>query len=279
MTLQEVIRAIETAARIQPSVNMVVQNDVFRLNALVNAKYGVFAWTQGRHRVTFTEDWRRYSFTLFYVDRLRNDKVNEVEIQSVGMDTLTNILRQLDDWGLTPETYEFQSFNQRFSDECAGVYCSVILLAPEDFVCPEEFGDDDAIAAFDGPLRTEDGRRLLGSDGRAYVLKQTGPEVQEALDKIIAPNATDVQPEDGMLPNVLYTLGTLSGAVTFRLAPALERSYISHWFWTFETGATVPSVTWPDAIVKWNGGHAPELRHNRHYEISLLGGVAAFMEV
>ena len=279
MTLQEVIRAIETAARLQPSVAMVVPNDIFRLNTLANARYGVFAWTQGRHRVTYTEDWRRYSFTLFYVDRLRNDKANEIEAQSVGMETLTNILRTLDGWGISPETYEFQTFNQRFSDECAGVFCSVIFLVSEDAACPEEYGDPDAISAFDGPLRTSDDLRLLGSDGNAYVLKQTGSEVQAALDAMDAPNAAQEQPLDGMLPNVLYTLGTLSGSVVFRLAPALDGSRISHWFWTFDTGASVPSVTWPSEIRKWNGGSAPEMEPNRHYEVSVLGGVAAFMEV
>lgn len=279
MTLLEVIRAIETAARLQPSVNMIVPNDIFRLNALADARYGVFAWTQGRHRVTFTEDWRRYSFTLFYVDRLRNDKANEIEAQSVGMETLTNILRTLEGWGVSPETYEFQTFNQRFADECAGVFCSVIFLVSEDAACPEEYGDPDAISAFDGPLRTSDDLRLLGADGNAYVLTQTGSEVQAALDKIDAPNAADVQPAGGMLPNVLYTLGTLSGIVSFRLSPALDDSRISHWYWTFDTGASVPVVAWPPEIGKWNGGNAPEIEPNRHYEVSVLNGVASCMVV
>ena len=279
MTLLEVIRAIETAARQQPDVKMVVPNDVFRLNAIPDARYGVFAWTQGRHRVTYTDEYIRYSFTFFYVDRLRNDKANEIEVQSVGISTLTNILRTLEGWGVTPETYEFQTFNQRFTDECAGVYCSVILIAPEDFVCPEEFGDPDAISAFDGPLRTADDLRLLGADGHAYVLTQTGSEVQAALDKVTAPDAADAQPAEGMHPNVLYMLGTLSGSVTFKLAPAVDGPYLNHWFWTFDTGASVPSVTWPSAIRKWNGGSAPEMEPNRHYEVSVLGGVAAFMEV
>lgn len=147
MTLQEVIRAIEDAAAQQPTVNMIVENDVFRLNSYADALYGVFAWTQGRHRANIDDDYMRYSFTLFYVDRLRNDKANQVEIQSVGIDTLTNILRTLRDNGLEPETYEFQTFNQRFTDECAGVFCSVVFVADAGYVCAESsdggiYGDD-----------------------------------------------------------------------------------------------------------------------------------------
>ena len=85
MTLLEVIRAIEDAAAHQPSVVMIIENDVLRLNSYADARYGAFVWTQGRHRTDPTNpDWIRYSFTLFYIDRLRNDIANQVEVQSVG---------------------------------------------------------------------------------------------------------------------------------------------------------------------------------------------------
>jgi hypothetical protein len=139
MTLLEVIKAIEDAAARQPSVAMIVENDIFRLNSYADARYGVFAWTQGRHRVDplTTPDFIRYNFTFFYVDRLRNDKANQVEVQSVGIETIQNVLRTLRDAGLDPETYEFTTFNQRFADECAGVFCSVILLTDTGSACAE----------------------------------------------------------------------------------------------------------------------------------------------
>lgn len=149
MTLQEVIRTIENAAALQPSVAMIVENDIFRLNSYADARYGVFAWTQGRHRVdALTPDFIRYNFTFFYVDRLRNDIANQVEVQSVGIETIQNVLRVLRDAGLDPESYEFQTFNQRFSDECAGVFCSVILLADTGSFCAET--EDGGIHAPDG---------------------------------------------------------------------------------------------------------------------------------
>lgn len=138
MTLLEVIRTIERAAAMQPAVAMIVENDVFRLNSYADARYGVFAWTQGRHRGdSNAPEWMRYSFTFFYVDRLRNDIANQVEVQSVGMDVMQNVLHILRDAGLEPETYEFQTFNQRFTDECAGVYCSAVLLVDAGSECAE----------------------------------------------------------------------------------------------------------------------------------------------
>lgn len=277
MTLLEVIRTIERAAAMQPAVAMIVENDVFRLNSYADARYGVFAWTQGRHRAAVSDDYIRYSFVLYYVDRLRNDLANQIEVQSVGIETLTNILRTLEAWGLTPETYEFQTFNQRFADECAGVFCSVVLIAPEEYVCPEEYdADGNVITASDGPVRTWDDLALAPSDGRAFVLEQTGAEVQEALDMVLAPRTASEQPAAGMLPGVLYTLGELSGTVVFRLA---EGEGIPHWYWTFDTGQVVPTVTWPTEILRWCKGSAPELKGNSHYEISVLNGYAAYMEV
>ena len=142
MTLLEVIRTIEDAAARQPSVSMIVENDVFRLNTYADARYGVFAWVQGRHRVdSMTPDFIRYSFTFFYVDRLTFDKGNEVEIQSVGIETLENILKMLEVYGIVAGDHSFRTFNQRFSDECAGVYCTLTLEVPKGTLCEYSFAD------------------------------------------------------------------------------------------------------------------------------------------
>ena len=83
---------------------------------------------------------KRWDLLANYVDRtrLRNDIANQVEVQSVGMDVLQNVLRILRDAGVEPESYEFQTFNQRFSDECAGVFCSAVLLVDAGSECAED---------------------------------------------------------------------------------------------------------------------------------------------
>ena len=78
MTLLELIKAIETVASRQPSVKMVVENDVFRLNSRADARYGVFAFTQGQHTASVESSAISYAFTFFYVDRLTNDRSNEL---------------------------------------------------------------------------------------------------------------------------------------------------------------------------------------------------------
>ena len=145
MTLLEVIKTIEVVAARQPDIRMIVENDVFRINEKPDAKYGIFAWTQGQHSANTESDYISYTFTFFYVDRLKADQSNQLEIQSTGTQTLNNIIRTLDDYGLFVEqAFTFQSFNQRFADECAGVFCNVTLIVPLGLTCPEYFTDFDA---------------------------------------------------------------------------------------------------------------------------------------
>lgn len=147
MTLYDTIQAIERIAAKQPAVKMIVRNDIFRLNSVPSALYGVFGWLQREHSASADSNIMQFSFTFFYVDRLTNDRSNQIEIQSVGIQTLDNIIRELDDMGIYSEqTYTFQVFNQRFVDECAGVFCNVNLSVPVGSVCPETFdGNDDIL--------------------------------------------------------------------------------------------------------------------------------------
>lgn len=139
MTLKQLIDAIEAAAIQQPSVNMIVASDIFKLNATPDARYGVFAWTQGQHSGSVDSGMRNYQFNLFYVDRLNSDASNVVEAQSVGMETIDNILRTLDETGVFVGSYTFQVFTQRFVDECAGVFVNVTLTVPVGSICGEYY--------------------------------------------------------------------------------------------------------------------------------------------
>jgi hypothetical protein len=102
-------------------------------------KYGVFAWTQGQHSGSL-DGLTTYNFTLFYVDRLKDDKSNQIEVQSVGCDTINNILQLLySTYGIEAGNYTLQTFNQRFTDECAGVFCNVSFVVPMSHICEETY--------------------------------------------------------------------------------------------------------------------------------------------
>ena len=147
MTLAQLIRLFEGIAKEQPSINMIVQQDVFRINSAPSLKYGVFAWTQGQHSGSIN-GMQAYSFSLFYVDRLLEDQSNQIEIQSVGCETISNILRMLDENDVEVSNYTIQTFNQRFTDECAGVFCNVNLSVMPTTRCAEDNGEDNDIIIY-----------------------------------------------------------------------------------------------------------------------------------
>ena len=142
MTLTDTIRMIEVVASGQPPVHSIVRNDIFRLNALPDARYAVFGWTQGQHTATLDSSFITYRFTFFYIDRLTEAQDNEVEIQSVGIQVLDNILRTLEENGAVPAgEWQFTTFNQRFLDECAGVFVTIGLEVPVNGLCSDTFFD------------------------------------------------------------------------------------------------------------------------------------------
>ena len=109
----------------------------------------------------------------------------------------------------------------------------------------------------------------------------TGSQVPTSYStyNAIHPATGSSQPAGGMEPNKLYNLGELSGAVTIALATPDDATIANHYYFTFDTGASAPTITWPAGITSWNGGSAPTISANKHYEISVLGGIGAYMEV
>ena len=94
----------------------------------------------------------------------------------------------------------------------------------------------------------------------------------------IHPAVQTSQPAGGFAPNILYNLGELSGNTTFALATPPDANIANHYYWTFDTPASAPSITWPAGIT-WLGGSAPTINASKHYEISVLNGIGVAMEV
>lgn len=174
MTLANVIAILERVAGVQPAIRMCVRNDVFRLNSCPNARYGAFAWLQGQH--ARVGDLQRFAFTLFYVDRLVEDKSNEIEVQSTAIEVLGNVIRYMEEFGVYTATEPtFTTFNQRFTDECAGAFCAVTFEVSAEAVCPTtyqgDFSDDfnaDFFVNFGVPLRNKDLQLMQGVDYIIY---------------------------------------------------------------------------------------------------------------
>lgn len=95
--------------------------------------------------------------------------------------------------------------------------------------------------------------------------------------------AETTQPSGGMLPDVTYKLGTLTGATTFSFAAAVSGN-VNHYYFTFTSGSTAVVPTWPAAITSWDGNCVdsntglPVIAASKTYEVSVLDGNAIIKE-
>jgi hypothetical protein len=87
------------------------------------------------------------------------------------------------------------------------------------------------------------------------------------------PRETVMPQSGGMKSNTLYVLGELDDATTFTLYSVVDNEIANVWTWTFSTGSTVPTITWPVQITMWSNGEAPEIEANKYYEVSVMNGV------
>lgn len=91
------------------------------------------------------------------------------------------------------------------------------------------------------------------------------------------PSVQSSQPAGGFSPNIEYNLGVITGSVIFTLATGIS-GITNHYYWSFDTGTTAPTITWPSGV-SWSGGSDPEISANSHYEVSILNGVGVYMEI
>ena len=164
------VKAIEKIGKAMPNCNTTVLSNIYQLNELPDIKYSVFCITQEQHRQD--DEYFYFNFVLYYVDRLLNDKSNQLEIQSTGIQFLSTVLGKIEDLGLILNTdwqTTYQSFTQRFADECAGVFARVQIQVPIDCSVPYDVLVDPLLGDIDISLPGTYSPRDFGLDAFSSV--------------------------------------------------------------------------------------------------------------
>lgn len=137
MTYKELIKIIEKVASEQPNIGTIVPFSPYDVNNSKETVYSVFSWSPN----AFIENngFINYSLNLFYIDRLNADRSNKLQIQSIGIQILKNILDVLEsEYDIpTSGTRTYNTFYETFDKNiCAGVYVST-TFSTEFADCPE----------------------------------------------------------------------------------------------------------------------------------------------
>ncbi len=146
MTYLEIVRLLEKAAKQQVGVNTVVREftDLNREDTVYSAV--VIQDRDGIRGTVNHQDYITYMFYIGYVDRLTEETVNlnpipsaaykyisnRDDIISTGINVIKNIVNSVNSSGLYPQVEitvvdRINTFNQRFTAECAGVYMVIAV--------------------------------------------------------------------------------------------------------------------------------------------------------
>ena len=133
MTYLQIINTIKDTALAQPNVNSVVR-EFLDLNR-EDAKYSavVIQDRDGSRDRIVEQDYITYTWHLGYVDRLTYDESNRDDIISTGINIINNIVNTIrNTWFPELEVSivdRINTFDQRFTAQCAGVYVVLAVNA------------------------------------------------------------------------------------------------------------------------------------------------------
>ena len=133
MTYLQILNLIKDTALAQPNVNSVVR-EFLELNR-EDAKYSavVIQDRDGNRDRIVEQDYVTYTWHLGYVDRLTYDESNRDDIISTGINIINNIVNTIrNTWFPELEVSivdRINTFDQRFTAQCAGVYVVLAVNA------------------------------------------------------------------------------------------------------------------------------------------------------
>lgn len=124
----------------------------------------------------------------------------------------------------------------------------------------------------------------LSTDVVADKASNVKASTPKSVYDFVKPQSQSSIPAGGLQPGILYNLSVLTGSVTIDLATPADANVANEYAFTFATGSTAPSITWPSGLLGWAGNcidsnGVPEVKASKFYEVSILNGVGAIMEV
>ena len=244
MTYLQILNTIKDIALAQPNVNSVVR-EFLDLNR-EDAKYSavVIQDRDGSRDRIVEQDYVTYTWHLGYVDRLTYDESNRDDIISTGINIINNIVNTIrNTWFPELEVSiidRINTFDQRFTAQCAGVYVVLAVNAQVSDCIDSE--STDLYDKFEVNI-TENGVYHFVPSGRPVdeidivvnVESQYKPE--DSLVKTITSNGSySYTPEEGRV------FSDVSIAVNVHPTTALSQTYT-------ENGIYNVSGEWKDAAI------------------------------
>lgn len=115
---------------------------VYALNPEEINSYPLF-FISPTERITVQKNTTEYGLTIYYIDRLLEDRSNEIQIYSVAAESITNFLRQVKELegivDVSDPSIRLFTQSEKMQDMCAGGYTSITITVLNSANCPTYF--------------------------------------------------------------------------------------------------------------------------------------------
>lgn len=136
MNYYNFIKTIKTLSLNNGLVNEVGEGDIYEhLNSGEHKYPCVFLTVQN---LTINGDIVTLNGTMFYVDRLLDNSVNKIEVQSNALTILSQIFAKIkEDTIININVNTYTPFEEKFTDLCAGQFATFTASFPNDIICSD----------------------------------------------------------------------------------------------------------------------------------------------
>lgn len=142
MTLKQLIDEIARLAIEQKCINYsAAGTSIYQLNPRQVDSYPVlFQAPTGEHLVT--DNYTTYEISLYYLDRLTQDSINDIVIYSAAIEQLKNIVRgvsNIEGVLKVEDGYHITNFadTESFDDALAGAFTTINVVTKNNEICYE----------------------------------------------------------------------------------------------------------------------------------------------
>lgn len=214
--------------------------------------------------------------------------VVQISIDNTPTASSDNLVKSGGVYSALSGKYEKPSGGIPASDLAAGV----IPTVPSDL---DDLSDVNLGTPSDGDVLTYDSTNQKwvadapsGGEISADIVADKGDNTKSAGTKavydFVKPQSQSSIPAGGLQPGILYNLSVLTGSVTINLATPSDANVANEYAFTFATGGTLPTITWPASLIGWAGNcldsnGQPELKVSKFYEVSILNNIAIIAEI
>lgn len=124
------IKVIEEISLSNPFVNN-FYNSSTKINSTNDIDYAAIVVIPQSIDIDSNTGVNTFNLQVVYADRNKTDRDDTLDIQSIGIDTISEIFLSLKNYGVRVDSINFTSiFKERFADNCSGCIAAVSLRTP-----------------------------------------------------------------------------------------------------------------------------------------------------